>query len=473
MSRMFEQAIIDAEALKEAAIKNAETELIEKYSEDIKQAVENLLEQGPPGAEEEEPPEGEMPPDMMAMMGGGGMPPPGGAPPPGGMPPPGAMGPEGGPPPGEEVADELAPSWPEEGEELCPCPDDEEEVTLSLSGLSQLMGVGEEPEAGEMLAGEEAAREVMGEPTEEEQFLVQESMLNDILGEGDMSDELYEEEELEEGDPVRGYAPKDENLASLEANIDELELSEDLFEGFELEEDYDTEVYEEAKGDEGPYSGGPRDHFDKDGDGVPDGADSDDDDPDVNENIKSHIAQLEERLQAYDYHYTMLYENYVKLDENYTKLNETHESTIDENKNKNKKETISNKTKKRFENLKKENKNHRQLTLALKDKLNEVNLSNAKLLYTNRVLNSDSLNERQKDKIVEAVSKAGTVGEAKTIFDTLQSAVEGASSSRKASKSLNEAVANNSSAFLPRREVKDSDPSLVDRMQKLAGITKI
>ena len=59
----------------------------------------------------------------------------------------------------------------------------------------------------------------------------------------------------------------------------------------------------------------------------------------------------------------------------------------------------------------------------LKTKLNESNLTNAKLLYQNRILNSVSLNERQKDKIVEAISNATTVEEAKLIFETLQSAV--------------------------------------------------
>ena len=44
-SSMLEQAIIDAEALKEAAIKNAEQAVLEKYSTDIKKAVETLLEQ--------------------------------------------------------------------------------------------------------------------------------------------------------------------------------------------------------------------------------------------------------------------------------------------------------------------------------------------------------------------------------------------------------------------------------------------
>ena len=48
MSNMLEQAIIDAEALKEVAIKNAEAAIVEKYSDDIKEAVNQLLEQAPP-----------------------------------------------------------------------------------------------------------------------------------------------------------------------------------------------------------------------------------------------------------------------------------------------------------------------------------------------------------------------------------------------------------------------------------------
>ena len=56
MSNMLEQAIIDAEALKEVAIKNAEAAIVEKYSDDIKEAVNQLLEQAPPGMPTMEPP---------------------------------------------------------------------------------------------------------------------------------------------------------------------------------------------------------------------------------------------------------------------------------------------------------------------------------------------------------------------------------------------------------------------------------
>ena len=44
MSSMLEQAIIDAAALREAALKNAEQSLIEKYAPQIKEAVESMLE---------------------------------------------------------------------------------------------------------------------------------------------------------------------------------------------------------------------------------------------------------------------------------------------------------------------------------------------------------------------------------------------------------------------------------------------
>ena len=43
MSTLLEQAIVDAEALREAAMKNAEASIVEKYSSEVKAAVESLL----------------------------------------------------------------------------------------------------------------------------------------------------------------------------------------------------------------------------------------------------------------------------------------------------------------------------------------------------------------------------------------------------------------------------------------------
>jgi len=114
------------------------------------------------------------------------------------------------------------------------------------------------------------------------------------------------------------------------------------------------------------------------------------------------------------------------------------------------------------------NKKLKQVVDVLKEKLDEVNLTNAKLLYTNRILRKSSLNERQKETIVEALSSAGSVNEAKVLYETLQNAV---GSSRKGGpQSLSEAVSR-PSTMLPRRKVQNNESSsFTDRMKILAGI---
>ena len=47
MSNMLDQAIVDAQSLREAAIKSAEKAVVEKYAPEVKQAVQKLLEQEP------------------------------------------------------------------------------------------------------------------------------------------------------------------------------------------------------------------------------------------------------------------------------------------------------------------------------------------------------------------------------------------------------------------------------------------
>ena len=93
----------------------------------------------------------------------------------------------------------------------------------------------------------------------------------------------------------------------------------------------------------------------------------------------------------------------------------------------------------------------KRIILELKDKLDEVSLDNARYLYSNRVLKSASLNERQKEKLVESISSAKTIEEAKVIFDTLQSAV-GGSSQKKKPKSLDEVVQKRSSRLYHIKE---------------------
>ena len=112
---------------------------------------------------------------------------------------------------------------------------------------------------------------------------------------------------------------------------------------------------------------------------------------------------------------------------------------------------------------------YKQAVEEIKENLYEVNLSNARLLYTNRVLRNTSLNERQKDKIVEAISGAGSVAEAKTIFETLQSTVE--AKPKRSPKSLGEAISRPSSVIrATRKESTQPTDAFSDRMRRLAGI---
>ena len=112
-----------------------------------------------------------------------------------------------------------------------------------------------------------------------------------------------------------------------------------------------------------------------------------------------------------------------------------------------------------------------QALKSLKESFEKVNLSNARLLYTNRVLTNNSLNERQKTKIVEALSSADSINEAKVIFETLKSAV-GSVSGKARPQSLRETI-ERPTATLPRRASRTADhPVQTDRMQILAGIKK-
>ena len=112
----------------------------------------------------------------------------------------------------------------------------------------------------------------------------------------------------------------------------------------------------------------------------------------------------------------------------------------------------------------------------IKNKFDSVQLMNAKLFYSNRILMDTSLNERQRDKIVESIDNASSVEEAKIVYETLQSTV-GTFKEKTETQSLSEVVGrHNSSAILLRshknekREEKQDD--FAKRMKMLAGIDK-
>jgi hypothetical protein len=106
----------------------------------------------------------------------------------------------------------------------------------------------------------------------------------------------------------------------------------------------------------------------------------------------------------------------------------------------------------------------------LKKELQEVNLLNAKLLYTNKIFNSKTLNESQKLRVLKAFDKATSVKEAKVIFETLN---EGMASKTQKPSFVNEIKgrASKATGFISesKQPIVEVDP-MVARWQKLAGI---
>jgi hypothetical protein len=104
---------------------------------------------------------------------------------------------------------------------------------------------------------------------------------------------------------------------------------------------------------------------------------------------------------------------------------------------------------------------------ALKVELNEVNLLNAKLLYTNKIFKSKNLTEDKKVKVLKAFDKASTVKEAKVIFETLSEGLISKSEAISRPKGIaSKATGTITETKKPIIESND----VYNRMQKLAGL---
>ena len=122
------------------------------------------------------------------------------------------------------------------------------------------------------------------------------------------------------------------------------------------------------------------------------------------------------------------------------------------------------------ENLTEKIKNYKSVVGQLKDKLEEINLSNAKMVYMNRVLSDNSLNERQKTKLVDALREADSIGEAKSIYETLKSVVGSNQKKSQRIQSLAEVKAKPSPFFAANGKPEEKKSVVFERLQKLAGI---
>ena len=405
MSSMLEQAIIDAEQLKETAQRTAEEAVIEKYQSEIKEAVNAILEQEEDLEEEA----------ALEVTGEGDL----------------------------SLVDDLPAAQLAEEDDI---------VEINLDKLEEL--IAQEMEEGVLDPADMSDRHQVAEEIE---ALSEEDLDEEIELDEDI-DDLLEEEELEEAT----IQIDDEKLAAAitgqmkeEVELDEeIEINEEdiaaviaelLSEKEEEKEDLGPDLKEEETLEE------VEELEEKLGDGKTQGTDSVEAGLDKNKKFTRMDLAAEKGGKRGD--------EKKKVDE--SKLLQKENKTLlrEQKKMNNKVQLLENKVEK-----------YGTVINQLKEKLDESNLTNAKLLYQNRILNSISLNERQKDKIVEAISNATTVEEAKIIFETLQSAVGLKSKKTRKQESLNEVVTRSSSAFIPRKEVKPNTDVFSDRMKRLAGL---
>ena len=112
-------------------------------------------------------------------------------------------------------------------------------------------------------------------------------------------------------------------------------------------------------------------------------------------------------------------------------------------------------------------KEHRSVIETLRGKLNEVNLLNAKLLFTNKLFRKYGLNNEQKMKVVEQFDRAGTLREVKLVYSTLG---ESFGTARKEINESKGAASKPVASTKSEKKVISEGNDLRDRFKKLANI---
>ena len=371
MSTLLKDAIVDAQSLREAALKSAETTVIDKYATEVRETLNQLLEQDDLGG--------------LDALGGAPMEEPMAAP------PPEEVG------TGEEVADNIP---------LAATNDLSENEGENLNGLPK---TGEDVEVDINL---DALQEAVQELQDQQEFELNEQTLKALLS--------------EEAEDVSGETAGEESAEMEEADVDAMQATDDAGEGpvdeaLEISDELIDDIVERLTVDMGATLSG--------------------------------WAGRSSESMKWEMEKALAHRRSTDVEEELEIQKKAQEELVFENKQ-----------------LKESLEQYKQVTKELREGLHEVNLSNARLLYTNRVLRNTSLNERQKTKIVDAISKAGSVTEAKTIYKTLESTVE--STPNRGLQSLSEALGRNRGTSVIRASRKESTPSdpIADRMKKLAGI---
>ena len=113
---------------------------------------------------------------------------------------------------------------------------------------------------------------------------------------------------------------------------------------------------------------------------------------------------------------------------------------------------------------------YKEAVVFLKDKLHEVNILNAKLLYTNKLFKEFVLSNDQKLKIVETFDRAQTSREIKLVYSTLAESYTDNGKEKK--EIVKEFASKKSGGTAPSKKIISEENQVADRFRKLAGLIK-
>lgn len=395
MSNLLEEAIIDATALKEAAMKTAEKSIVEKYSDEVKDQINKILESemGMDNATSDNPLE-KLP--LAALDGETSM-------------------------------------------------EDDKEIEINLSDLADMAAEDEmdveDMEPTELSLGQlaQAADDSEGEDDLADLDTGDGDYAEDDLSEDDMVSQivLALQEELNEDEiKAEEMETSDQHKMPEMEDVDPMQKANDLEEEREEQEEEtlkagEKDAKERADLKEADLSPEQDKEMDKDGDG------------DIDADDLAALRKKEESLNLAN-EFTKLQESINTLGQDNKVLKTSNAKIVEENSNL--KDTL------------------RSLNEVFEDLL----LQNAQLVYTNKVLEVSSLNERQKEKIVGAIRESKSAEQAKVVFETLQNAVS--SNGNKSPQTLNEVFSKNSTKRISRKETNNETLPVATRWKALAGI---
>jgi chemotaxis protein histidine kinase CheA len=325
----------------------------------------------------------------------------------------------------------------------------------------------EEMEEGEeeeetMEEGEDEEEAPAMEEGEDEEMM-DEAEDEDMMDEGedeDMMDEAEDEDMMDEGeDEEMMDEAEDEEVMEEEDDEDLMEIIRQLEE--------ELESSEIGTGDnKQPSKSASDDHtVDKKEDLVQLVEEEEEDDVNIEEILRAIREEEEETMEEGDDEDDITVESLLRAlreeDEDDDDDDDTMEEGDDEEK-----EMMETKLRESY-----------QVIQFLRDKINEVNLLNSKLLFSNKLFRSHSLNESQKIMVIENFDRAGSLREVKLVYATLAESFKGQTSKITKSKkpvslkeTFNRVASKPVASTRPSRAILNEQNDMSQRLKKLAGL---